>query len=350
METTAKTIKDVGANFIPVKDITDNLDEVSVGHAGIYPVDIDDTEDVSVETIEPIILLTVEGGTRQIMLSVEDGLKTFVQDGLASKDQATLEKYGLSKDMERVKAIPDKITGAIVYYLTRGIEQDFGITWDKTPKSLKSKLEGNKSKAVKAREEGRRILSKKEKNELLSQRNYPYWEKDINEGKITLEEAIIRMKEASDKVKEYEDAGYYLSPNKTQGVSLYDWKSEVKEKLDGDDSVLKIYSRHSIILLVPCLENKIRSNQVINKKAKKEIDKSIVAGIAFDNEDSFMNDVIDGWNDLKKHYEPRTFHIAKINQSGKMKDRWFVVDAIKKSNGKQVLLMWDQKGVDGILE
>ena len=347
METTAKTIKDVGANFIPVKDITDNLDEVSVGHAGIYPVDIDDTEDVSVETIEPIILLNaVEGGTRQIMLSVEDGLKAFVQDGLASKDQATLEKYGLSKDMERVKAIPDKITGAIVYYLTRGIEQDFGITWDKTPKSLKSKQERDEKTA----KENNKVPTKAEKNELFAMRNYTYYEKDIADGVITMEEAVASMMKAAADIKALEEKGFYVSPNKTQGVSLYDWKSEVKEKLDGDDSVLKIYSRHSIILLVPCLENKIRSNQVINKKAKKEIDKSIVAGIAFDNEDSFMDDAIDGWKDLKKHYEPRTFHIAKINQSGKMKDRWFIVDAIKKSNGKQVLLMWNQKGVDGILE
>lgn len=33
-----------------------------------------------------------------------------------------------------------------------------------------------------------------------------------------------------------------------------------------------------------------------------------------------------------------------------MRDKWFVVDAIRKADGAQVLLMWDKNGVDELLE
>jgi hypothetical protein len=160
-------------------------------------------------------------------------------------------------------------------------------------------------------------------------------------------EAFAKMAEAAAEKKELEDAGYFISPNKTQGIALYDWKNEVKDKLGGDDSVLKIYNRHSIIPLVPCFENKLNT---LNPKARKEVDKSIVAGISYVDANSFMKNTIDDWDKMKNNYEPRTFHIAKINQSGKMRDRWFVVDAIRKTDGVQVLLMWGKNGVYGLLE
>jgi len=349
METTSQKTRTKGqAGFIPIKDITDNLEEVAVGHAGIYPVDsdIDDLEESAIETIDPIIKVGDEKGEK-ILLDIEGGIKTFIKDALASKSPQELEKYGLSRDMERVKAIPDKMTGVIIYYLTKGIEKDFGITWDKIPVCLRAKATENKSDAEKAREKGKRVLSKKEKNELITKLTYQYYEDDVNNNVITQAEAFAKMAEAAAEKKELEDAGYFISPNKTQGVSLYNWKSEVKDKLGGDDSVLKIYNRHSIIPLVPCFENKLNT---LNPKARKEVDKSIVAGISYVDANSFMKNTIDDWDKMKNNYEPRTFHIAKINQSGKMRDRWFVVDAIRKADGAQVLLMWDKNGVDGLLE
>lgn len=338
METTAKTIKDVGANFIPVKDITDNLDEVSVGHAGIYPVDIDDTEDASVETIEPIILLTVEGGTRQIMLSVEDGLKTFVQDGLASKDQAVLEKYGLSKDMERVKAIPDKITGAIVYYLTRGIEQDFGITWNKTPKSLKSKQERDK----KAEKEDNKVPTKAEKNKLLAMRNYTYYEKDIADGVITMEEAVASMMKAAADIKELEKKGFYVSPKKTEGVLLYDYKNEVISS-NGREDGFRIYTSNSLIVVIPNVFENYYGLPPEDRPSKisRQIKNTWIKDIS-----SLDNLLEHDWGKMEVSKKEildncviKGTHIVKINKSGMMSDRWLCLDCVDKASGKQVLHM-----------
>jgi len=324
METTTTKTTQAGQEvFVPIPD----LDKMAVGHAGLYPVDESATSEEAV-VVENNIPLGIKGG--KTLIDCEKGIKAFVKDVLAK---------------DRSNHLPNTETGVWVHYLTEGIARDFNRTWETSPISLKEK----RTSVEKAAAEGKRVLSKKEKNELLAKRSYEYWEEDIKSGKITEDEADTFMKEARAKVRELEDAGYFLSPRKTEGVSMFDWRTEIKEKLEGDDNVLKIYNRHSIIPVVPCLESKL-NKLVINKKIKKELDKSIVAGVPFSDGDSFMEEKIDGWKKMKEHYEPRTFHIAKINQSGKMKDRWFVVDAIKKSNGAQVLLMWDQNGVDGILE
>ena len=47
-----------------------------------------------------------------------------------------------------------------------------------------------------------------------------YYQDDIASGAITLEDAFASIKEALAKKQELEDASYYLSPNKTEGVKV----------------------------------------------------------------------------------------------------------------------------------
>jgi len=79
--TTTKTTKAGQAGFIPIEGITDNLDNVSANE----PIN-----DPNIEAIEPIISLGAGKG-KKILLDVEDGIKTFVQDGLAAKNHAISE-------------------------------------------------------------------------------------------------------------------------------------------------------------------------------------------------------------------------------------------------------------------
>jgi hypothetical protein len=323
----SKGTTESNATFLPIPD----LGKMSVGHAGLYPDD--NAVDIEApQVIDADIPLGIKGG--KTLIDCEKGIKSFVKDELAG---------------DKNNGLPNTETGVWVYYLTQGIMRDYGRTWEKPPVSIKEKA----TSIEKARNIGKRVLSKKEKNELIARRSYEYWEQDILDGKITEEEADMFMKEARDKVRELQEAGFFVSTRKTEGVALFDWRSEVVNAWDGDETKLKIYTRHSIIPVVPCLVNKDGNKfgmQGTNRFVKKEIDKSIIAGISLVSGSNWMENQIDGWKKLKEHYEPKTFHIAKINQSGKMKDRWFVADCIKKSDGKQVLLMWDKNGKDGMLE
>lgn len=351
MESTQEISKKVGqAEFIPIPSLDLLKSPTSaVGHAGLYEPDDEDDDidaaDVEVDTITADITIGVKGGV--IVLNVEDGIREFAKEIIAKK-KATGEYPHL----------PSSITGIFVHYFTKGIEEDFNRTFEKTPYSINiNRYRGSGSSSTSkyevAKEKGKRVMSKKDKNELVAKCSYPYYEKDIINGVITEEEASKSMMDAGKKKRELENAGFFISPNKTQGVALFDWKTEILNEWDGDETKLKIYSRHFIIPVIPCLFGKDTNKmdmRYTNKFVNREMNKSILEDMnRFDGKEYFLKK-IEGWDDTKKHYAPKSFHIAKINQSGKMKDRWFVIDAIRNTDGKQVLLMWDKNGIDGILE
>lgn len=341
--TTTETQTQAGkAAFIPVP-----LDKMKVGHAGLYVAEEDEVESVlkEVASITGNITNTINDAvdTTPIVADIELGIKGAAKTLIDCEGGIKAFVKELAEDKEN--GLPNKETGIWIHYLTQGIMNDFHRTWTRTPVSL----EQNKSRIVRSKEKGKRVLSKKEKNELLAKLTYQYYEDAVNTGEITQAEAFAKMAEAAARKKELEDAGYYLSPNKTQGVALFDWKSEVADKWGNDISRLKIYNRHSVIPLVPCFEDKMNL-YVNNKVVRKEVDKSILNGLNLSQTNQFIESRISGFSKLKENYEIKTLHIAKINQSGKMKDRWFVVDAIRKADKKQVLLMWDKNGLDGMLE
>lgn len=325
---------------ISTKDTS--IENMAVGHAGLYvPAEDDDINTAATkvantlgaiaQTLVNDIPLGIDKGGKTL-LDTEQGIKAFVKDELAGKQNH----------------LPDTEVGIWVHYLTKGIERDFGRTWEKDPKSIAKK----KSKEEKRVEGGGRILTKKEKNELVAKRRWDYWEKLIDAGEVTEEEAEEGMKGAIAEVKRLKELGLYINTNKTKGVQQFDWEKEIAEIWDGDVSKLNIYKKHKLLPLIPVMEKKsLLYQQMKNKFVTREWDKSIVHMEMKDRlTKEFINSRIDNWTSITNHYTPKTYSICKIEVAGKMKDRWFVCDAIRKSDKKQVLLMWDSNGKDGILE
>jgi len=357
--TTTSTRKDVSKNLLPIPD----LENMAVGHAVLYPVEGElSNESSDVDVLEPIINIGIGKGEK-ILLDVEPGVKAFIKDGLAKKVNSELEKYGLSKDMERVKAIPSSMTGALLYYLTQGIERDFGITWVTPPVSIKEKDD----KLVKDKKKGTISLSKNEKNELIAQLKYEYYEDDINSGLITQQEAFAAMAVAAEKKKKYEDAGYFLSPNKTKGVSLFDWKSSVIEA-HGKDDATKVYTRNKVEILIPNLIENYYSSDSKPKKLSKELGKSVLfftkgVGDVLSDGTALEPEVVEITSDgdlykfikdngnfnntietIDKEYNIKGFHLTKIAASGMMKPRQICIDCISKKDQKQHLFLLDRDG------
>jgi|DEB0MinimDraft_6_1074348.scaffolds.fasta_scaffold71107_1 hypothetical protein len=323
---------------ISTKDTS--IENMAVGHAGLYvPTEDDDIDTAATkiantlgaiaQTLVNDIPLGIDKGGKTL-LDTEQGIKAFVKDELAGKQNH----------------LPDTEVGIWVHYLTKGIERDFGRTWEKDPKSIAPK----KSKEEKKAESGGRLLTKKQKNMLVAKRRWDYWEKLIDEGKVTEEEAEEGMKGAIAEVKRLKEMGLYINTNKTKGVQQFDWEREITEMWDGDESKLNIYKKHKLLPLVPVLEKKWHMHST-NKFVTREWNKTIIKTDDSKSIDKkFISSKIDEWENLTSHYTPKTFSICKIEVAGKMKERWFVCDAIRKSDKKQVLLMWDSNGKDGILE
>ena len=339
--------------------------ELRVGHAGLYwePDGSAHLQEKSGE--DKLIETTVElgrSGKGQLLVMCEDGIANMVRE-LADDDNNHL---------------PSTKTGVVIHYLTEGIARDFGITFTREPVSLGGR---RGSKGATGRDSGQRPLTKKEKNELLDRCNITFYQQEIEDGSITFEEAQAKAAEAFKKKLEYEKLGYYLSPNKTEGVMLYDWKQIVDKSYSGVTGITKastLYIKQKIEVLVPDLyenyfaDNRSKSNKtnaqhllksplssaVINDAINFRVSSVALksngivlpsphqgqyGGLEGDAVSITSNDDILKLLDHKTTGDVKGIHLAKLKTPGMMKPRYIVVDECV--NGKQVLKLYGDGGV-----
>jgi len=348
------------------------LDNVAVGHAGLYFSE-DDSLEKSVEKVTKVlstfseimcdIPLGIKDGGKTL-ITCEKGIKAFVRDELAKKENH----------------LPNSEIGVWIHYLTEGIKKDFGRSWEELPRSIKPKP----SKAEKAAESGKRIISKAEKNELLDKLDMKYYQDDIVSGAITLEEAFASIKEALAKKQELEDAGYYLSPNKTEGVKAFDWQKVVTDSV-GSANAATLYKKEKVEVVLPnVVKNFYQNNKRIKRSICKDVMNSVLSGTAFKKvhesgwkefgyydenkkgEGGFKNFDVSNMDDLLKFlttqglesmvkelqssYNINATHLVKLKKPGMMKDRWLCLDATNKKTGLRQLMLVGKGGTSMTLK
>ena len=78
--------------------------------------------------------------------------------------------------------------------------------------------------------------------------NIAFYQQDIQDGKMTFEEAQQKTADAFKQKLELEKLGYYYL-NKTEGVMMYDWKSCIKKAYETaavkSKDVVSVYPRIS---------------------------------------------------------------------------------------------------------
>jgi len=338
------------------------LDNMSVGHAGLYFSD-DETMEESVVKITKVLntfadimcdipLGLKDGG--KTLITCEKGIKAFVKDELAKKKNH----------------LPNSEVGVWIHYLTEGIKNDFGRSWEDMPRSIRPKP----TKTERAASSGKRIISKAAKNELLDKLDMKYYADDISAGIITLEQAFASITEALAKKNELENAGYYLSPNKTEGLKAFDWQKVVEDSV-GNANAAQLYKKHKVEVVLPnVMKNFYENEKRIKRSICKDMMNSILFGTAFkkvyasglkdygyydennptsggpENFDvKSMEDLLkylasqgqaNMVKELKSSYTINATHLVKIKKPGLMKDRWLCFDVLNKKTGlRQVMLL-----------
>ncbi len=334
------------------------IEQMKVGHAGLYadadddetPAPVNTNEDDNDDIIEDIPLLERTGGNT--VINSEKGVKAFVKE--------------LSKD--KSNHLPNTETGVWVYYLTQGIRRDYKRTWEEAPKSIAERIPVTQ----KSREKAKRIMTKAQKNELLKQMEMKYYEDKIATGEITLEDAFASIKEAFNKKKEIEDAGYFLSPNKTDSVQLFDWKGIIN-KAHKDELAWRLYSSNKLSIIIPniidnyyndehkpqklinemlkcrmllatCYKDD-RTGQLGRNKVKMEIE-----GVNTDiKNDKMMWKLVTAVSpslaqQIGKTHTIIGYHLVQRRTSGDMKPRYLAIDTIKKSTQLHEVFIPDSDG------
>ena len=367
-ETTTK--KGVPANF--QKGVMDDYEtlqeeqeeiELAVGHAGLFwrpkeeggseakLVDKDGVETL----VQPTIVLGDMGKGNNLSLSVEQGVADYVKE-LAG---------------DPTNHLPDTKVGVVMYYLSQGLAADFGTTWDRAPASLSTGRRGSSD-----RQKGKRPLSKAEKNQLIEKLDISYYDQDIKSGRLTLEEAFAEVKKAYSKKEEIEKLGYYLSPLKTEGVLLFDWKNLVNKTYESvpDITASGLYVFEKLEVVLPNLyQNYFEENHKnANRKTCQEVVKSALGGCVIEDLIRFklkgldpksirgidgdgvqfgglaQDQDITSTEDILKlvGHKPKGqvmgIHLGKLKKSGLMKPRYIVIDEYK--DGHQTLYLYDKSG------
>lgn len=171
--------------------------------------------EVKVQKTTTISLNTEEKTT--ILLNVESTIKEIV-NGIAKREDID----GFPVAPEQYPEIPNSITGVIVHYLVEGLKRDFSVEFDNPPKSLKIRGTGNKLDQKVAGK--KRLLTRDQKNELIAKTEMKYYKEKIASGDITVEGAMYAIKDAYERIQNFEEMGYMLPPKK---VDYPYWVDEV---------------------------------------------------------------------------------------------------------------------------
>lgn len=160
--------------------------------------------------VEPLSVIPLDSEVKgSIILSVEQNIKS-VLEALAKKEEIGM---GCSISAEEYEHLPNSITGCLVYYLIRGLKEDFNIEFEPKPVSIKQR--GGDITRRKA-EGKKRLLTKAQKNELLDRTKMSFYENQIASGAMTLDAAMEQIKAAFQEKQHYEGLGLVLPEKKTE--------------------------------------------------------------------------------------------------------------------------------------
>lgn len=318
----ATSKKEGNIGFIPIP----NLDEMKVGHAGLYQgeeeqevIEVDGTSNQSVITAD--IDIKKMAGLGKV-LKVEDGINDFV-DGLR---------------LDKTNHLPDTITGIWVHYLTKGIEKDFGRTWTNSPVSIRPK----QTELEKKYDEGTRVMSKKEKNNLLAQTEWTFYRDWVKDGDISKEEAMKRMNDAIEKVDEIEKQGFYLSTKKTEGVRLYDIDKEINigaKTKNGTD----LYRNNLVDVIYPNIIQKAQIDGRLKKAHYQDMKNSSFSLYTLEEMQN-PGTIEDSAGEMKRlfaHLIWNTTHIGRLLVKRMKARRFIIFDCVVKASNNRCLVLYD---------
>ena len=94
------------------------------------------------------------------------------------------------------------------------MKKDFDLGFEETPVCLKQR--GGNSNYDKKVAGKKRLLTREQKNELLSKTQMSFYEEQIARGDMSIENAMFAIKDAFERKRNFEEMGYMLPSKKTE--------------------------------------------------------------------------------------------------------------------------------------
>jgi len=252
--------------------------------------------------------------------------------------------------------LPSSYTGVFLYYVLKGLYQDFGIWFDGIPVSLKNNRTIAKNKLQKTYNTGGRVLTNKQGKLLMEMADMKYYSSNIMSGAMTIEEAAQKVAETYAKIKEYADLGIVLPDKATGKVRYFNEEVEARKDKSLPDDRFKVYKEQGFEIMVPRLQEDYDMKVNHHKKYATSIknyagqawfpevwntrdDNNVVDSGDIYKQYPYLVDVAkESFGVLGKDFKIYNTHIVKKRGKGKMRIMVFDCDTKK---GEQFLLTTD---------
>lgn len=338
------------------------------GIAATLEVVLETAKQVGIATNHQLVPLLEEGidvdgrERKDTLLKCEDKIREQIEEvfGKEIVNQIADKKF-CGSQLDRY---PTTYTGVFLYYLCKGLYEDFGIWFDGTPVALKSRASASKER--KAYETGGRVISNKDAKALMQMVDMKYYSKDIASGKMTIDDASKAIVQAYQEIQKYRDMGIIFPEKATEKVRYFDEEVEARADKLKEDARFNIFKANGLEITVPRLneEYDIKCNK--HKKYATSI-KNLAGLIYFNNVNKTADDngnvkCIDIFNEMDerfiknaaeeagvvgKDFKIVNIHIVKKRGSGRMRLVAFDCESTKKG---QFLLTSDCSNMHGIIE
>lgn len=340
---------------------------VDSGISATIELVVETAKQLGLSTNQELIVLSKEGievsgrERKDTLLKCEDRIREQIEN-IFNMPIVNPIKDGKFCGSELIR-MPSSYTGVFLYYVLKGLYQDYGVWFEGTPVALKSKGGSGATKVMKTYKTGGRVLTNKEAKLLMEMADMKYYAADIKSGTMTIEDASKNVAETYKKIKEYEDMGIVLPDKATGKVRYFIEEEEARADKSVKDNRYDIFKKRNLEITVPRLNEDYDMKCNHHKKYATSIKN--VAGIVWQPD---INNTADGKgtvsnDDIFKSYD-RAVKMAKeeigvlgkdfkivnthiCKQTGKGRMRIIVFDCTT-SKGEQVLIHTDAMDMVGV--
>jgi len=306
--------------------------------------------------------INVEGRERKdTLLKCEDKIREQVAEvfGKEIKNRVLDKKFCASK----LEKYPSSYTGVFLYYLCKGLYEDFGIWFDGVPVALKNRTTA--SKETVAYESGGRVISNKNAKELIKMADMKYYADRIASGNMTIDMASKAVVQAYQEIQRYQSMGIILPTKATEKVRYFDEEVEARADKSKPDSRFNIFKANGLEITVPRLQEQYKVKCTGHRKYATSV-KNLKGAIYFPNVSNTADDdgtvlCKDVFNEIDrlvamakeevgavgKDFKIINMHIVKKQGSGRMRLVVFDCESPKKG---QFLLHTDCFDLVGIID
>jgi len=214
--------------------------------------------------------IDVEGRARKdTLLKCEDTIREVVAEIIQNKTPLVNALRDEKFCGSHLTYYPSTYTGIFLYYLTKGLYEDFGIWFNSPPVSLKERKSANKLQN--SYDDGGRVITNKAARELRKMADMNTYMPEITAGKMTMDEAIDKMKAAAEEMQKLTALGIELPSTATGKVKYFNEEIEARADKEKPDDRFNMFKEEGLEIKIPRVQEELEFKCLKHKKYKTDV-------------------------------------------------------------------------------